>query len=63
RHAAGAVDFATEGAIFNGMGMETVVLGPGNIEQAHQPDEYLALDRIEPTVRLLRRLIQRFCVE
>ena len=58
---AGSVDFATEGAIFNGMGIETVVLGPGNIEQAHQPDEYLALDRIEPTVRLLRQLIQRFC--
>ncbi len=61
-HAAGAVDFATEGAIFNGMGIETVVLGPGNIEQAHQPDEYLALDRIAPTVQLLRRLIQRFCL-
>ncbi|MGH8454091.1 MAG: acetylornithine deacetylase [Nevskiales bacterium] len=61
-HAAGAVDFATEGAIFNGMGIETVVLGPGDIAQAHQPDEYLSLDRIEPTVRLLRRLIQRFCI-
>jgi acetylornithine deacetylase len=61
-HAAGAVDFATEGAIFNGMAIDTVVLGPGNIEQAHQPDEYLALDRIEPTVQLLRQLIQRFCL-
>lgn len=60
-HAAGAVDFATEGAIFNDMGIETVVLGPGDIAQAHQPDEYLALDRIEPTVQLLRRLIQKFC--
>lgn len=60
-HAAGAVDFATEGALFNGMGIQTVVLGPGNIEQAHQPDEYLALDRIEPTVGLLRQLIRKFC--
>lgn len=60
-HAAGAVDFATEGAIFNDMGIETVVLGPGNIEQAHLPDEYLSLDRIEPTVQLLRQLIRRFC--
>jgi acetylornithine deacetylase len=61
-YTAGAVDFATEGAIFNEMGMETVVLGPGDIEQAHLPDEYLRLDRIEPTVRLLRQLIQRFCI-
>ncbi len=60
-YAAGAVDFATEGAIFNEMGMETVILGPGDIEQAHLPDEYLCLDRIEPTTRLLRQLIQRFC--
>lgn len=61
-HTAGAVDFATEGAIFNDMGIETVVLGPGDIEQAHLPDEYLSLDRVEPTVRLLRQLIQRFCI-
>ena len=60
-HAAGAVDFATEGAIFNDMGLETVVLGPGSIDQAHQQNEYLALDRLEPTVALLRQLIQRFC--
>jgi acetylornithine deacetylase len=42
--------------------METVILGPGDIAQAHQPDEYLAMDRIQPTVTLLRRLIERFCV-
>jgi acetylornithine deacetylase len=61
-HVAGAVDFATEGALLNQMGIETVVLGPGNIEQAHQPDEYLSLDRIDPTVKLLKGLIQRFCL-
>jgi acetylornithine deacetylase len=38
------------------------VLGPGGIDQAHQQNEYLALDRMEPTVLLLRQLIQRFCV-
>jgi acetylornithine deacetylase len=60
-HAAGAVDFATEGAYFSQMGIETVVLGPGDIAQAHQPDEFLALDRIEPTLALLRALIARYC--
>ena len=41
--------------------METLVLGPGSIDQAHQVDEYLALDQIEPCLCLLHDLIQRFC--
>lgn len=60
---AGAVDFGTEGPFFSRMGMETLILGPGDIEQAHQPDEYLALDRIEPMREILRQLVQRFCFE
>jgi acetylornithine deacetylase len=32
------------------------------VAQAHQPDEYLALDRIEPMVEILTRLILRLCV-
>jgi acetylornithine deacetylase len=55
--------FGTEGPYFNQMGISTVILGPGDIDQAHQPDEYLAMDRIDPCIDLLRKLIQRFCVE
>ena len=55
--------FATEGPYFNQLGIDTVVLGPGDIDQAHQPDEFLAEDRITPTIELLRKLIQRFCVD
>jgi len=62
-HAAEAVSFGTEAPFFNRLGMETVVLGPGDIAQAHQPDEFLAIDRIEPTLQLLRTLIRRFCIE
>ena len=58
-----AVAFATEAPYFGQLGMETIVLGPGNIAQAHQPDEFLSMDRLDPTVQLLRKLIQRFCVE
>ena len=61
-HQSESVAFGTEGPYFNAMGMETVVLGPGNIAQAHQPDEYLALEQIDPAVRLLQRLIKRFCL-
>jgi acetylornithine deacetylase len=61
-HSAEAVAFATEGPYLNQLGMDTIVLGPGDIAQAHQPDEYLALDRISPTLELLDRFIRRFCL-
>lgn len=61
-HPAEAVAFATEGPYLNQLGMDTIVLGPGDIAQAHQPDEYLALDRIPPTLELLDRFIRRFCL-
>jgi acetylornithine deacetylase len=59
---AASAAFATEGPYFSQLGIETVILGPGDIDQAHQPDEYLAEDRITPTIALLRSLIQRFCM-
>jgi len=55
--------FGTEGPYFNQMGISSVILGPGDIDQAHQPDEYLAAKRISPCIDLLRKLIQRFCVK
>ncbi|RCX25998.1 acetylornithine deacetylase [Thioalbus denitrificans] len=62
-HGAEAVAFCTEGPYLQALGMETLILGPGDIDQAHQPDEYLALDRVRPTVDLLEQLIGRFCCE
>lgn len=62
-HRSVAVAFATEGPYFTRLGMETVILGPGDIAQAHQPDEYLSLDRIDPTLNMLKLLIQRVCVD
>jgi acetylornithine deacetylase len=59
---AGAVAFATEAPYLTASGMETVILGPGNIDQAHQPDEFVALEHLQPTVDLLTRLIEEFCV-
>lgn len=59
---AGTVAFSTEGPFLQALGMETVIFGPGSIDQAHQPDEYLALDRIAPAVDVLTRLIGEVCV-
>lgn len=59
---AGAVAFATEGPYLNRMGMESVILGPGDVAQAHQPNEFLHRAQLEPTLALLEALIYRFCV-
>lgn len=61
-HPCEAVSFATEAPYLEQLGMDVMVLGPGNVEQAHQPDEYLALDRIQPTVDFLSQLIGRCCL-
>lgn len=60
---AGSVAFGTESPLLQQLGMQTIVLGPGSIRQAHQPDEYMEQQQVEPSVRLLQQMIQRFCVE
>lgn len=62
-NSAESVAFATEAPFFASMGMDTLVLGPGDIDQAHQPDEYLSLDRIDPMLNLLKSLVTRFCLD
>ena len=61
-HTAEAVAFATEAPYLQQLGCETLVLGPGDIACAHQPDEYLELTTIDPTVRVLRELIRHYCL-
>ncbi|RME33666.1 MAG: acetylornithine deacetylase, partial [Gammaproteobacteria bacterium] len=62
-HAAESVAYATEAPFLQALGMETVVLGPGDIAQAHQPDEFLRIDRIEPMLDILRALIRKYCID
>ena len=61
-HKAGAVAFATEAPFLQQLGMETIVMGPGSIDLAHQPDEYLALDQIQPCISLLQQCIRHYCL-
>ncbi len=61
-HQAESVAFGTEAPFFSRLGMDTVVLGPGDIDQAHQPDEYLSLDRIDPMINILKSLIRQYCL-
>lgn len=58
----GAVVFATEGPYFSQMGMETIILGPGNIDVAHQPNEFIEKQQLELAVPLYRQFIECFCL-
>lgn len=50
--------FGTEGGLFSGqLGIPTVVCGPGNIEQAHKPDEFIEMEQVQRMERFMRRLI------
>ncbi len=58
-----AVNFATEGGYFNALGTNSIILGPGHIAQAHQPEEYLPAEHLAPMRRILHGLVQRFCLQ
>ena len=61
RVSAESVAFGTEAPYLQKLGLETIILGPGDIACAHQPDEYLDLSSIEPTIDLLRGFIHHYC--
>ncbi|MDX1734865.1 MAG: acetylornithine deacetylase [Halioglobus sp.] len=61
-HSAQAVAFATEAPFLQQLGMETIVMGPGSIDRAHQPDEYLELEQVGPGIKLLEQFIRHYCV-
>jgi acetylornithine deacetylase len=54
--------FGSEAPFFQQLGMQTALLGPGDLAQAHQPDEFLRADRAGPTLNLLTGLIHEICV-
>lgn len=61
QQAGDSVAFCTEGPFLNQLGIETLILGPGSIDQAHQPNEFMALNQIKPMQNVLRGLIDRYC--
>ena len=56
-----AVSYATEAGHFQQAGMPTVVCGPGSIEQAHQPDEFIEIAQLEACVAFLQGLARQLC--
>ena len=57
-----AVGFATEAPFYRQLDMQAVVMGPGSIDQAHQPDEFIAIEQLPPAIDVLRSLIHHFCL-
>ena len=57
----GKVSFGTEASQFHRAGIPTVVCGPGSIQQAHKPNEYVTLEQIGKCEEFLRRLMGRMC--
>lgn len=54
-----AVDFWTEAALFSAAGLPALVLGPGDIAQAHVTDEWVALDQLEKAYELYSRVVNK----
>lgn len=59
----GCVGFGTEAGLFTEAGVPSVVCGPGEITQAHRPDEHVELAQLERTVVMVERLLDELCAE
>jgi acetylornithine deacetylase len=57
-----AVAYGTEAGHFQAYGIPAVVCGPGSIEQAHRPDEFVALSELDACAAFLRKVIARAAV-
>lgn len=51
-----AVAYGTEGGIFQGQGLPVIVCGPGSIDQAHQPNEFVTFEQLDLCVAFMERI-------
>jgi acetylornithine deacetylase len=58
-----SVSFATDAGWLQRLGMDCAIFGPGTIEVAHKPNEYLPKDEFTAARGLLERTIHAFCLE
>lgn len=54
------VNYCTEAPFLQEL-CPTLVMGPGSIDQAHQPDEFLAFEFIDPTINILSKAMYKYC--
>ena len=61
--AAIAVNYCTEAPFLQQLGCETIVMGPGSINQAHQPNEFLDMTKIKPSQGIIKSIIAENCFQ
>jgi acetylornithine deacetylase len=54
----GKVSYGTEAGLFQKMGVPTVICGPGDIAEAHRPNEFVALDQLAQCERFMDRILE-----
>ena len=55
------VSFGTEAGLFQIADIPTIVCGPGDIEQAHKPNEFISLEQVSEGEAFIRRLMDHIC--
>jgi acetylornithine deacetylase len=53
-----AVSYCTEAGLFQQIGIPAIICGPGSIEQAHKPDEYIDVSEMEKCETFMARLLE-----
>ena len=57
------VSYTTEAGIFEDAHIPAIVCGPGNIEQAHRPNEFVSIEQLKRCESVFRNIIHSFCVD
>ncbi|MBL4868437.1 MAG: acetylornithine deacetylase [Pseudomonadales bacterium] len=57
-----AVAFGTEAPYYQQLGIQPVILGPGNVAQAHQPNEFLELYTLKPMIEIIVGAVSQLCL-
>jgi acetylornithine deacetylase len=57
----GGALYATDGGWFTGSGITSLICGPGDLEQAHQPNEHIRRDAFERGTAMVHKVIERLC--
>ena len=57
------VSFGTEAGLFDGIGINSLVCGPGSIDQAHKPDEFIGRDQLRQCDQMIANLVHRCQLE
>src|SRR5271155_68397 len=57
-HQVGKVSYGTEAGLFQKMGVPTVICGPGDIAQAHRPNEFVTLEQLAQCEKFMDRILE-----